>query len=88
MSRNLRLGDNEINGPVNERLTLAERNKQLQSKLKSLKDDLVHTRDETGETTMDRIHKENVKQSRDKYKKLSEVQKSNTKCRVDQFENM
>ena len=46
------------------------------------------TRDETGETTMDRIHKENVKQGRDKYKTLREVRKGNTKRRVDQFENM
>ena len=41
-----------------------------------------------GETTMDRIHKENVKQGRDKYKTLREVRKGNTKRRVDQFENM
>ena len=45
-------------------------------------------RDDTGETTMDRIHKENVKQGRDKYKTLREVRKGNTKRRVDQFENM
>jgi len=36
----------------------------------------------------DRIHKENVKQGRDKYKTLREVRKGNTKRRVDQFENM
>ena len=42
----------------------------------------------SGETTMDRIHKENVKQGRDKYKTLREVRKGNTKRRVDQFENM
>ena len=46
------------------------------------------TRDDSGETTMDRIHKENVKQGRDKYKTLREVRKGNTKRRVDQFENM
>ena len=40
------------------------------------------------ETTMDKIHKENVKQGRDKYKTLREVRKGNTKRRVDQFENM
>ncbi len=87
-SRDLRLGDDEILDPVNERLTLAERNERLQSQLRSLKEDLAHTRDETGETTMDRIHKENVKQGRDKYKPLREVRKGNTKRRVDQFENM
>lgn len=87
-SRDLRDNEDEINDPVNERLTLAERNERLQNQLRSLKEDLSHTRDETGETTMDRIHKENVKQGRDKYKTLREVRKGNTKRRVDQFENM
>jgi len=87
-SRDLRDDDDEINDPVEERLTLAERNERLQNQLKSLKDELSGTRDETGETTMDRIHKENVKQGRDKYKTLREVRKGNTKRRVDQFENM
>lgn len=87
-SRDLRLDQDEINDPVNDRLTLAERNERLQNQLRSLKDELSHTRDETGETTMDRIHKENVKQGRDKYKTLREVRKGNTKRRVDQFENM
>ncbi|TRY74465.1 hypothetical protein TCAL_08314 [Tigriopus californicus] len=59
-----------------------------QNQLKSLKEDLAHTRNDAGETTMDRIHKENVKQGRDKYKTLREVRKGNTKRRVDQFENM
>ena len=78
----------DIKDPINDRLTLAERNERLHNQLKSLKEDLAHTRDETGETTMDRIHKENVRQGRDKYKTLREVRKGNTKRRVDQFENM
>ena len=49
---------------------------------------LSTSRDDTGETTMDRIHKENVKQGRDKYKTLREVRKGNTKRRMDMFENM
>ena len=73
---------------VDDRLTLAERNERLQNQLRSLKDELSHTTVESGETTMDRIHKENVKQGRDKYKTLREVRKGNTKRRVDQFENM
>merc|ERR1739844_895382 len=85
-SRDLRDDDDEINDPVEERLTLAERNERLQNQLKSLKDELSFTRDDSGETTMDRIHKENVKQGRDKYKTLREVRKGNTKRRVDQFE--
>jgi len=60
----------------------------FQNQLKSLKDDLDHTRTNIEETNMDRIHKENVRQGRDKYKTLREVRKGNTKRRVDQFENM
>ena len=37
---------------------------------------------------MDKIHRENVRQGRDKYKTLREIRKGNTKRRVDQFENM
>jgi len=53
-----------------------------------LKQELAGSRDETKETTLDKIHKENVKQGRDKYKTLREIRKGNTKRRVDQFENM
>jgi len=87
-STDLRDNDDEIHDPVDDRLTLAERNERLKNQLLSLKDELSHTTVETGETTMDRIHKENVKQGRDKYKTLREVRKGNTKRRVDQFENM
>jgi len=87
-SRNLREDDDDLNDPVNERMTLAEKNERLQNQLKSLKEDLANTRDDQQETTMDKIHKENVKQGRDKYKTLREVRKGNTKRRVDQFENM
>ena len=37
---------------------------------------------------MDKIHKENVKQGRDKYKTLREVRKGNTERRVDHSEYM
>lgn len=53
-----------------------------------LKQDLAQSRDETKETTLDKIHRENVRQGRDKYKTLREIRKGNTKRRVDQFENM
>lgn len=56
--------------------------------LQMLKQDLAETRDESKETTMDQLHKENVRQGRDKYKTLREIRKGNTKRRVDQFENM
>lgn len=80
--------DSDIVDPVEERRTLAERNERLQNQLKSLKEDLAHTRDESKETPMDKIHRENVRQGRDKYKTLREIRKGNTKRRVDQFENM
>lgn len=53
-----------------------------------LKQDLAQSRDETKETTMDKIHRENVRQGRDKYKTLRQIRQGNTKRRVDQFENM
>lgn len=80
--------DSDIVDPIEERRTLAERNERLQNQLKSLKEDLAQTRDDSKETTMDKIHRENVRQGRDKYKTLREIRKGNTKRRVDQFENM
>merc|ERR1719312_1861837 len=80
--------DEDVSDPVNERITIAEKNERLQSQLKSLKEDLVASRDNEAETTTDKIHKENVKQGRDKYKTLREVRKGNTKRRVDQFERL
>jgi hypothetical protein len=53
-----------------------------------LKQDLAQSRDDTKETVNDKIHRENVRQGRDKYKTLREIRKGNTKRRVDQFENM
>ncbi|XP_033210803.1 moesin/ezrin/radixin homolog 1 isoform X2 [Belonocnema kinseyi] len=80
--------DESIVDPVEERRTLAERNERLHDQLKALKQDLAQSRDETKETVMDKIHRENVRQGRDKYKTLREIRKGNTKRRVDQFENM
>ncbi|CAO1379411.1 unnamed protein product [Diamesa serratosioi] len=80
--------DEHIKDPVEERRTLAERNERLHDQLKALKQDLAHSRDDTMETVNDKIHRENVRQGRDKYKTLREIRKGNTKRRVDQFENM
>ncbi|XP_050441296.1 moesin/ezrin/radixin homolog 1 isoform X2 [Adelges cooleyi] len=80
--------DMDIVDPVEERRTHAERNERLQDQLKMLKQDLAQSRDDTKETAMDKIHRENVRQGRDKYKTLREIRKGNTKRRVDQFENM
>lgn len=57
-------------------------------KKQALKQDLAQSRDDTKETPNDKIHRENVRQGRDKYKTLREIRKGNTKRRVDQFENM
>lgn len=54
----------------------------------ALKHDLESTRDVEKETSMDKLHKENVRQGRDKYKTLREIRRGNTKRRVDQFENL
>jgi len=87
VSRDLATDENIVD-PVEERRTLAERNERLHDQLKALKQDLAQSRDETKETAMDKIHRENVRQGRDKYKTLREIRKGNTKRRVDQFENM
>uniref|UniRef100_A0A336MNW7 Moesin/ezrin/radixin homolog 1 n=1 Tax=Culicoides sonorensis TaxID=179676 RepID=A0A336MNW7_CULSO len=80
--------DDTIKDPVEDRRTLAERNERLHDQLKALKQDLALSRDDTKETANDKIHRENVRQGRDKYKTLREIRKGNTKRRVDQFENM
>jgi len=80
--------DEHIKDPIEDRRTLAERNERLHDQLKALKQDLAHSRDDTMETANDKIHRENVRQGRDKYKTLREIRKGNTKRRVDQFENM
>nr|CAH7726442.1 unnamed protein product [Callosobruchus chinensis] len=87
VSRDLNTDENIID-PIEDRRTLAERNERLQDQLQALKKDLAQSRDETKETAMDKIHRENVRQGRDKYKTLREIRKGNTKRRVDQFENM
>ncbi|XP_070506106.1 moesin/ezrin/radixin homolog 1 isoform X2 [Chironomus tepperi] len=80
--------DEHIKDPIEDRRTLAERNERLHDQLKALKQDLAQSRDDTMETVNDKIHRENVRQGRDKYKTLREIRKGNTKRRVDQFENM
>lgn len=87
-SQDLASGDIDYEDPVEGMKTQAEKNERLQNQLRMLKQDLAESRDETKETTLDKIHKENVRQGRDKYKTLREIRKGNTKRRVDQFENM
>jgi len=81
-------GDLNWEDPMDGRQTQADKSERLQSQLRMLKQDLAENFDETKETTMDKMHKENVRQGRDKYKTLREIRKGNTKRRVDQFENL
>lgn len=49
---------------------------------------LEQTRDASKDTEMDRIHRENLKEGRNKYKTLMEIRRGNTVRRVDLFENL
>lgn len=74
--------------PIHDRYETEIEYSRFLSFFQALKKDLAQSRDETKETAMDKIHRENVRQGRDKYKTLREIRKGNTKRRVDQFENM
>jgi len=82
--------NNGYGNTLERKAVRAEKSERLQSQLLHLKEDLAATRadDEAVDTEMDRLHRENVRMGRDKYKTLREVRKGNTKRRVDQFENM
>lgn len=75
-------------GSEMDRVHIAEKNKAMAAKLKSLTSELAATRDDSKATRMDLLHAENVKQGRDKYKTLRQIRQGNTKSRVEQFENM
>jgi len=75
-------------GSEMDRVHIAEKNKAMAAKLKSLTSELAATRDDSKSTRMDLLHAENVKQGRDKYKTLRQIRQGNTKTRVEQFENM
>ena len=53
-----------------------------------LKIELKETQDSKFQTDNDKLHQENVKAGRDKYKTLKQIRLGNTKQRVDEFENM
>lgn len=56
--------------------------------VQELQEKLDATRDESQDTPMDRIHRENVRDGRSKYKTLAEIRQGNTVRRVDLFENL
>ena len=70
------------------RETHADRDRTTAQRLKMLGDELSATRDVNKVTTMDKIHEDNVKAGRDKYKTLRMIRSGNTKMRVEQFEKM
>jgi len=74
--------------PEEDRITQAEKNKQLQEQLKSLSAELSASKDQTKVTRNDVLHTQNVSQGRDKYKTLKQIRQGNTKQRVDLFEAM
>lgn len=63
-------------------------NDQLKEQLKLLQQQLVDTRNSTEETELERIHRINLAQGRDKFKTLRDIRKGNTIRRVEMFENM
>ncbi|CAG01235.1 unnamed protein product [Tetraodon nigroviridis] len=69
-----------------ERLTEAEKNKQLQDKLKALSSELEQSQYENRKTQNDLLHAKNIQAGRDKYKTLRQIRQGNTKQRIDEFE--
>ncbi|RZB40731.1 moesin/ezrin/radixin -like 1, partial [Asbolus verrucosus] len=67
---------------------LANVNDQLREQLKILQDKLNETRNQTMDTELDKIHRVNLTEGRNKYKTLAEIRRGNTVRRVEMFENM
>lgn len=76
--------------PEEERVTEIdlEKNRKLAEDLKRLEQELAESKDVQHVTQNDKLHAENVKQGRDKYKTLKQIRAGNTKKRVDEFESM
>lgn len=53
-----------------------------------MRKDLDIAKDPYKQTREDEIHKENVKEGRDKYITLRHIRQGNTKKRVDEFESL
>ncbi|XP_066263063.1 moesin/ezrin/radixin homolog 1-like isoform X1 [Euwallacea similis] len=64
-----------------------EVNDQLKDQLKALQDQLNEAKTNE-ESDLDRIHRINLLEGRDKYKTLRDIRKGNTSRRVELFENM
>ncbi|XP_033127874.1 radixin-like [Anneissia japonica] len=71
-----------------DRITEAEKNKRFKEQLKQLGSELENAKDEDKVTNTDKLHQQNVRAGRDKYKTLKQIRAGNTKDRIDEFENM
>jgi len=71
-----------------DRETMFEKDGKLQEQYKALTADLDLNRDPTKLQKIDRIHEENQRQGRDKFKTLRQIRQGNTKKRVDEFESL
>ncbi|XP_002733683.1 radixin [Saccoglossus kowalevskii] len=71
-----------------ERVTQAEKDDRMKAQLKELSSELSQVKEDDKSTHMDRLHQENVKAGRDKYKTLKQIRLGNTKQRIDEFEAM
>ena len=49
---------------------------------------LNETREQTLDTDLDKIHRVNLAEGRNKYKTLAEIRRGNTVRRVEMFENL
>jgi chemotaxis protein histidine kinase CheA len=67
---------------------LADVNDQLREQLKLLQSKLDETRNQTMDTDLDKIHRVNLAEGRNKYKTLAEIRRGNTVRRVEMFENL
>ncbi|CAJ0592807.1 unnamed protein product [Cylicocyclus nassatus] len=71
-----------------DRITAAEQNQSIKTKLEMLTRELEVVKDERAITDYDVLHMENKRAGRDKYKTLRQIRGGNTKRRIDQYENM
>ncbi|KAK9884776.1 hypothetical protein WA026_009006 [Henosepilachna vigintioctopunctata] len=63
-------------------------NEKLQEQLKVLQNKLEDSFKKEEETTLDKIHRMNILEGRDKYKTLADIRRGNTVRRIELFENM
>lgn len=68
------------------RITEAEKNERQRKMLQLLQEDL--RKEEKNYSAYDKLHMQNQKEGRDKYKTLKQIRQGNTKQRVDEFEAM